>query len=79
MPSKTRKTSGGAKLTKRSAGSRQRRVAPPYGDKANFLWPHANGSVEAMGYEFANANTEAYRKLVWRELLKRATTKNLNE
>lgn len=53
----------------------KRVVTPPHGYRANFLWPHTDGSVEAMGYEFANANTEAYRKMVWRELLKRAKAK----
>lgn len=76
MANESRKTKGAANRTKRSAGSQQRRVTPPpNGYKANFLWPHAYESVEAMGWEFANANTEAYRKLVWRELLKRAKAK----
>lgn len=40
--------------------------------KANFLWPHEDGSVEQAGYEFANAQTEAYRKQWWDILLERA-------
>lgn len=34
-------------------------------DKANFLWPHDENSKEQAGYEFANAQTEEYRKLWW--------------
>ena len=37
--------------------------------RANFLWPTEDGSVEAAGYEFANAKTEAYQKLWWSILL----------
>lgn len=39
--------------------------------RANFLWPHKQYSVEEAGYEFANARTEGYRKIVWRVLLAR--------
>jgi hypothetical protein len=40
--------------------------------RANFLFGKPNGSVEEAGYEFANANTEQYRKQWWRILLLRA-------
>ena len=40
-------------------------VAERVKDKADFLWPHDEGSVEAAGYEFANAKTEAYRQQWW--------------
>lgn len=39
--------------------------------KANFLWPHEDGSLEQLGYEFANANTEEYREEVWKEIIAR--------
>ncbi len=39
--------------------------------KANFLWPHEDGSIEQLGYEFANAKTEEYRKEIWSEIVKR--------
>ena len=39
--------------------------------KANFLWGNPDDSIEAMGYEFANAKTEAYQKECWDELLRR--------
>lgn len=39
--------------------------------KANFLWPHKEGSVQQAGYEFVNGGTEAYRKVWWRILLRR--------
>lgn len=37
--------------------------------RANFLWPHKDGSAEEAAYEFANAETEEYRKKWW-EILK---------
>ena len=37
--------------------------------RANFLWPSEDESVEAAGYEFANAKTEAYQKQWWSILL----------
>lgn len=37
--------------------------------RADFLWPHEDGSLEALGYEFANAKTEEYRREVWRALV----------
>lgn len=39
--------------------------------KADFLWPHEEGSVEQAGYEFANAKTEEYREQWWKILLER--------
>lgn len=36
---------------------------------ANFLWGFADGSIEALGYEFANAKTEEYQKECWSALL----------
>ena len=39
--------------------------------KAEFLWNDKPDSIEALGYEFANAKTEEYRKQVWNELVKR--------
>lgn len=38
--------------------------------KANFLWPHEDGSIEQAGYEFANATVEEYRQEWWEELLR---------
>jgi hypothetical protein len=38
--------------------------------RANFLWPYEDGSIEALGYEFANGKTEAYRKEVWEALVR---------
>lgn len=40
-------------------------------DKADFLWPYDDGSVEEAGYEFANAKTEAYREEWWDILVER--------
>jgi len=37
--------------------------------RANFLWPHEDGSLEQAGYEFINGYTEEYRKQWW-EILK---------
>lgn len=37
--------------------------------KANFLWPHEEGSIVQLGYEFANAKTEEYREEVWKEIV----------
>ena len=37
--------------------------------RAEFLWPHEEGSIEALGYEFANAKTEGYRQKIWDALL----------
>lgn len=42
-----------------------------YGNKADFLWPNDNDSIEELGYEFANAKTEGYRKTVWLMLVKK--------
>ena len=39
--------------------------------KADFLWPHEDGSIEEAGYEFANGATEGYRQTWWRILLDR--------
>lgn len=39
--------------------------------RANFLWPHEEGSIEQLGYEFANGKTEKYLKSVWKQLVKR--------
>ena len=33
--------------------------------RANFLWDFEKGSIERLGYEFANGLTEAYRKQTW--------------
>jgi hypothetical protein len=41
--------------------------------RADFLWAHAEGSVEEAGYEFANARTEEYRQQWWTILLDRAS------
>lgn len=38
---------------------------------ANFLWGHADDSIESLGYEFANAKTEAYQKECWNQLLEK--------
>lgn len=45
--------------------------------RASWLWPHATGSVEEAGYEFANAKTMEYQEQWWRILLERA--KSLND
>lgn len=39
--------------------------------KAEFLWPHEDGSIEEAAYEFANANTEEYREIWWNILKER--------
>ena len=39
--------------------------------RANFLWPHEEGSVEQDGYEFANAKTEGMQKAQWEEIIAR--------
>lgn len=39
--------------------------------RAPFLWPHDDGSIEALGYEFANANTEECQRQCWDELVKK--------
>lgn len=36
---------------------------------ANFLWGFSDGSIEALGYEFANAKTEEYQKECWSALV----------
>ena len=36
--------------------------------KADFLWPHDDGSVAQAGYEFCNGKTEGYRREWWRIL-----------
>ena len=40
--------------------------------KAEFLWPHVEGSIEQAGYEFANARTSGYQRQWWKILLGRA-------
>ncbi len=37
-------------------------------NRANFLWPHENGSIEEAGYEFANGKNEDYIKSWWETL-----------
>lgn len=37
-------------------------------EKANFLWPHADDSLDEFLYEFANAKTEEYRKEIYNSL-----------
>ena len=39
--------------------------------KADFLWPHEEGSVEEAGYEVINASTEEYREEWWLILIGR--------
>ena len=43
-------------------------TVPP---RAEFLWGYAEGSAEALGYEFANAMTEVYRREVWDALVEK--------
>lgn len=38
---------------------------------ANFLWGFPDNSIEAIGYEFANAKTEGYQKECWDELIRK--------
>lgn len=71
------------KNTKSAKQNRPRRFAEARGSapcrdgyKANFLWPHKEKSVEEAGYEFANARTEGYRKIVWGVLLERIKAQN---
>jgi len=40
-------------------------------DRADFLWPYDEGSIEEAGYEFANGKTEAYREQWWDILVAR--------
>ena len=44
--------------------------------KADFLCPYEEGSIEELGYEFANSKTEEYRKEIWGELIKRVKPDN---
>lgn len=44
--------------------------------KADFLWPHTEGSVEEAGFEFANALTEEKREAWW-NILKNRLTPNI--
>lgn len=39
--------------------------------KAEFLWNDNPDSIEALGYEFANAKSEEYREKIWHELINR--------
>lgn len=43
--------------------------------RANFLWPHKKDSVNEAGYEFANGNTEEYRKMWWKILIGRISAR----
>jgi hypothetical protein len=44
--------------------------------RANFLWPvGSNASIEAAAYEFANAKTEKYCKMWYREMKRRIEQK----
>ena len=45
-------------------------------DKAEFLWPYDDGSVEEAGYEFANAKTAAYQEEWWNTLCIRIAHKH---
>lgn len=47
--------------------------------KANFLWGFEDGTVEVLGYEFANAKTEEYRKACWDELVKKLKGEGVGE
>lgn len=38
---------------------------------ANFLWGFEDDSIEAIGYEFANAKTEEYQKECWLALIEK--------
>lgn len=44
--------------------------------RANFLWGKPHGSIEEAGYEFANGQTEEYRKEWWGILLERVKAQN---
>lgn len=72
MPDKTKAAL--AEMVKCAAKMMRRRNKADY--KANFLWPHEEGSLAQAGYEFANGGTEEYRKVWWRILLLRARTPN---
>jgi hypothetical protein len=45
--------------------------------KANFLWPHNDGSIEESGYELVNGRTEKYRKQWWDILLERIESEKI--
>jgi uncharacterized Zn finger protein (UPF0148 family) len=47
-----------------------------HGEKAGFLWPHAEDSVEEAGYELINGKTEEYKKTWWGILLARVSESN---
>jgi hypothetical protein len=47
------------------------RELPAQENRANFLWPHEDGSIEEAGYEFANGKTGDYLKEWWDILKKR--------
>ena len=42
---------------------------------ANFLCGFPDDSIESLGYEFANAKTEAYQKECWDALMKKIREK----
>jgi len=47
--------------------------------RAEFLWPAEDGSIEALGYEFANGRTEEYRREMWDALLAAARAEAVKE
>lgn len=47
--------------------------------KANFLFGFEDNSVEALGYEFANAKTEEYQKECWSDLVEKIKQKDSDE
>ena len=46
---------------------------------ASFLWPYEEGSLEELGYQFANAITENYQKQVWNEIINKFQNKGNNQ
>jgi len=46
--------------------------------KANFLFGFEDDSVEALGYEFANAKTEEYQKECWNALVEKIKESDQN-
>ncbi len=46
--------------------------------RADFLWPHDDGTVEEAGYEFANGKDEQYVKMWWGILLERVQAESVS-
>ena len=63
-----------AKKARAAGSSAPACSAPEY--RAEFLWPHEDGSVEEAGYEFANGRTDGYQREWWKILCDRIAAQN---